>query len=121
MIAFKYATLSEGEYKRIIKCTFEEIIDEYQNQLQLITGWLAVYPAFIDYEIDASARRIDADLDNQVFHLPDPSISPLNKVLYIIYYINTLEQSISNTQSIQYSIFMSTGTAMCLEYFYGKY
>ena len=59
MIAIKYSTLSDGEYHRIVTCTFEELIEEYQNQLQLVTGWLAVYPPFVEYEVDASCRRLD--------------------------------------------------------------
>ena len=30
-LAIKYATLSEGEYRRIITCTFEELIEVIQN------------------------------------------------------------------------------------------
>ena len=85
MIAFKYATLSEGEYKRITTCTLDEIIDEYQNQMQLITGWLDVYPAFVDYELDASARRMDADLQGQVFIVADRLKNLKNKVFVYIY------------------------------------
>ena len=39
---------------------------EYQKQLQLVTGWLAVYPAFVEYEVDAAARRMDAGLKKKI-------------------------------------------------------
>ena len=35
-------------------CTYEELIDEYQDQLQLLTGWLGLHLNFIEYEIMAS-------------------------------------------------------------------
>jgi hypothetical protein len=25
-----------------------------------VTGWFAVYPSFVEYEVDAAARRMDA-------------------------------------------------------------
>lgn len=79
MVALKYASLSEGEYHRIITCTFEELIEEYQNQLQLVTGWLAVFPPFVEYEVDSSCRRMDVDLKNNKIIMADPSKSDENK------------------------------------------
>ena len=52
----KYASLSDGEYKKLMSCTYEDLIDEFQHQLQLVTGWLGLHLNFIDYEIMASCE-----------------------------------------------------------------
>ena len=57
MITAKYASLSLGEYRKLTSCTYDELIDEYQDQLQLVTGWLGLHLNFIDYEILASGNN----------------------------------------------------------------
>ncbi len=58
LVTVKYASLSEGEYRKLTSCTYDDLIDEYQDQLQLITGWLGLHLNFIDYEILASGTNI---------------------------------------------------------------
>ena len=76
MISFKYATLSESEYKRMSSLTaVVEVIKEYHAQMQLVTGWLSVYPPFVEYEITASATRIAADLSSHRVSVASPITS----------------------------------------------
>lgn len=52
MIALKYSTLSPVEYDRMMNCENPEISQIYQNQLQLLTGWLLYNEDIINYDLN---------------------------------------------------------------------
>lgn len=97
MIAFKYATLSPGEYRRLMRGhnirrrsldyshlpTDEEIrvVDNYQKQLQLLTGWLPINDERITYELIAASLLCVADMSAS-FKIPDPLLTADNSLQF---------------------------------------
>jgi hypothetical protein len=78
IVAVKYASLTKTEYRRIMNCKDDKLIDVYQNQLQLISGWLYRDDLIIDFEINAACVRIGTKINNVYFVIPDPKNSESN-------------------------------------------
>lgn len=72
IVAVKYASLSTTEYYRIMNCKEEKLVDHYQSQLQLISGWLYRKDTVIEFELNAASVRIGTKISNVYFIIPDP-------------------------------------------------
>mgnify|MGYP003385304312 FL=1 len=58
MVALKYASLTESEYRKFMACKDEVTGLDYALQLQLISGLLGQHPAVLNFEIAAAATRM---------------------------------------------------------------
>ena len=75
MIALKYATLSNSEYRRYQTCPSGDILDEYVNQAHLATGWALKNPVVIEFEIASAAARAGVPIDKLKFNLSPHNLS----------------------------------------------
>jgi len=88
VVAVKYASLSETEYCRLIHVPNRKLYLLYQNQLQLITGWLNRDDVIIEFELNAACVRIGQTLCKIYFIIPYPDnvvqCSKLNQIRHWI-------------------------------------
>ena len=73
-IAIKYACLSENEYNKFMKASYETSLI-YNQQMMLISGWLHRSQSVIDFELSAAALRCGIELSSLYFIIPNPNES----------------------------------------------
>ena len=73
-IAIKYACLSENEYKKFMKASYEVSLI-YNQQMMLVSGWLFRSQSVIDFELSAAALRCGIELSSLYFIIPNPNES----------------------------------------------
>mmetsp|Transcript_766 Transcript_766/g.1273 ORF Transcript_766/g.1273 Transcript_766/m.1273 type:complete len:587 (-) Transcript_766:111-1871(-) len=97
MVSLKYATLSATEYRRILTGTLSakvgenwsryptreevSIVEGYQRQLQLLTGWSVLSEERLVFEVFV-ASTICGNQHIDHFHVPDPLSSDFNALQY---------------------------------------
>ena len=62
-MALKYACLSPTERKRVNSEKNKAVSDNYQLQMQLITGWLLQRSDVLQFELGAAAVRVGAKIN----------------------------------------------------------
>jgi hypothetical protein len=62
-VSLKYACLSPTEVKRINREKNQVVSDDYQLQMQLLTGWLSQRCDVLQFELGAAAVRVGAKIN----------------------------------------------------------
>lgn len=78
MISLKYATMSRSEYRRLQSTPSGEVLDEFQKQIHLFSGWDISNSAVIEFEVAAAAARTGVVLPHLKLYLPACNKSVLN-------------------------------------------
>jgi len=67
IIALKYASLSPTEYKKFNETNHNAILSmHYRAQMQLISGWIALEPSVLFFELGAASARMGAKI-NEIY------------------------------------------------------
>ena len=69
MISLKYASMSKSEYSKNMNCSVQALLDEYTEQLQLITGISDAITDVVQFEIAAAAARTGLLLNQLKYHI----------------------------------------------------
>ena len=81
MIALKYATMSDIEYRRLMELENYDVAKIYQNQLQLLTGWLLYNEDIINFDLNRAGDICGGNAELIFFCLPLSQIEVWNKWL----------------------------------------
>ncbi len=107
VVALKYATLSESEYRRFTTCPDLQLTWHYQYQMQLLGGWLQADKDVLEFELRAAAARVGAKIRQIYFVIPSPlqsksAISQLrnwNSFMKNIKFIDTTHQVVEELKA----------------------
>jgi hypothetical protein len=92
MVSSKYAMLSPQEYARLRACPNRETGRRWQDELQIISGWMAPAPYLIKQEIVFAAEYSDVELGQAKFLIDPVSTekrrSTLNKFTHAFVAVN---------------------------------
>lgn len=82
VIAIKYGSLSQTEYKKFMNCRDKELAVFYREQMQLGQGWQAYNSEVVHFELAAASARIGARINDITICIanPDNSIGALNQL-----------------------------------------
>ena len=74
MIAFRYATLSDIEYNRIMRSS-GDLSRTYVSQTELISGWLFNEPGVSEFFVLAASMQVGVNVAQLRFTVPEPTTS----------------------------------------------
>lgn len=95
MVALKYGTLSPSEYRKMMFGNSDgvrqngwptaetiAVVNGYQNQLQLLSGWLSITPELVEYEMLTSAGRVGINVHEYAFQVASPDSGRSEEIQY---------------------------------------
>ena len=82
VIAIKYGSLSQTEYKKFMECCDKELCASYLHQIMLFTGWRTMNPLVVRFELAAASAKLGARIDeiDIIIENPNNSITAMNQL-----------------------------------------